>query len=192
MVTCGYMNNRAIWELTEEEARHSPSVFETRDVVRLVPIPLNTLNKMLERPRFGILPSVRAGSGRGSRRLFATPDVYGIALVWWLMQSGLRSRVIGRVLGNITGDPKRPNAVIAAGLLLGKQIDAKVDQLLVMRRDLQSRGSRPPPQTTTVCAASEIQKSSRASEATLILPVGKMLMDLRGRIEQFKPGGGGI
>src|SRR5215472_15220021 len=73
-------------------------IFETRDVLVLTGIPSIYLNKFIEYRSFGIAPSIRKGSGRGSRRLFSIEDVRGIALVWALFRLGLRSKVIGQVL----------------------------------------------------------------------------------------------
>src|SRR5262245_22295598 len=98
-----------------------PYIFESRDVVHLVGIPAPYLNRFIERRSFGIGPSLRPGRGRGSRRLFATNDVFGIAFVWWLFRAGLRSRVIGKVLKNLSRtnipDSTNPAAEIAAYLL---------------------------------------------------------------------------
>jgi len=75
--------------------------FDSNEVCELVGIGPLLLNKFVERKTYGIQPSVRRGKGRGGRRLFGPDDVFGIALVWWLFESGLRSNVIQTVLDQI-------------------------------------------------------------------------------------------
>lgn len=76
--------------------------FDSNEVCDLVGISPLLLNKFVERKTYGIQPSVRRGRGRGGRRLFSLDDVLGIALVWWLFESGLRSNVIQTVLDQIS------------------------------------------------------------------------------------------
>ena len=71
-----------------------PIFLESREVSDVVGIPSTYLNKLIERGKYGIEPSIRSGRGRGSRRLFSEADVYGLALVWWLFEAGLRAEAI--------------------------------------------------------------------------------------------------
>lgn len=87
--------------------------YESADVVELTGIRPIYLNKFVERQLYGIEPSARSGSGRGSRRWFTKEDVYGIALVWWLFEAGLRTEVIKRVLREV-GKSRFPDANRAA------------------------------------------------------------------------------
>jgi hypothetical protein len=176
--------------MTEAEASASPSVFETRDVLRLTGIPSTYLNKFIERGSFGIGPSVRTGRGRGTRRLFANFDIYGIALVWWLFQAGLRSAVIGRVLRDVLPAP-RNLAANAAGILLAKQAQASEPQVLVVTRVLKSgaSGKSKPGQRVAVTGASRVNIGDQRS-STHVIPVGHLLQSLTKRIHKFRPEGG--
>jgi DNA-binding transcriptional MerR regulator len=80
------------------------------------------LNKFVERKTYGIQPSVRSGKGRGGRRLFSPDDALGIALVWWLFESGLRSGVIQVVLDQICR-PTKGVASAAAKKLVEQHIE---------------------------------------------------------------------
>src|SRR3989442_236383 len=61
------------------------------------------------RGRYGLKASAQAGKWRERRRLFSRDDVFGIALVWLLFESGLRSDPIIRILKEIAGT-KQPKA----------------------------------------------------------------------------------
>lgn len=80
--------------------------FESNEVCEVVGIGPILLNKFVERKTYGIEPSVRSGKGRGGRRLFSPDDVFGIALVWWFFESGLRSGVIQEILDQICAPAK--------------------------------------------------------------------------------------
>lgn len=95
--------------------------FDSSEVCELVGIGQLLLNKFVERGTYGIRPSVRSGKGRGGRRLFSRDDVLGIALVWWLFESGLRSNVIQVVLDEIC-HAKNGGAIQAAKRLIEKKI----------------------------------------------------------------------
>jgi hypothetical protein len=95
--------------------------FDSNEVCELVGIRPLLLNKFVERKTYGIQPSVRSGKGRGGRRLFSPDDVFGIALVWWFFESGLRSNVIQIVLDGIC-QAKRARADQAAKRLIEKKI----------------------------------------------------------------------
>ena len=96
---------------------------ESAEVAKIVGIPPIYLNKFVERRKYRIEPSVRSGKGRGSRRLFSEDDVYGIALVWWLFEAGLRSDTIQDVLDQIcrTTKGKRARANDAAKKLFDEE-----------------------------------------------------------------------
>src|SRR5215469_5367253 len=95
------------------------STYDSSEVSKLVGIGPILLNRFVERGMYGIRPSVRSGKGRGGRRLFSPDDVFGIALVWWLFESGLRSNVIQIVLDKIC-DAKTGGADQAAKKLIGE------------------------------------------------------------------------
>jgi len=82
------------------------ATFDSGEVSGLVGIGPLLLNKFVERGSYGIRPSVRSGKGRGGRRLFSIDDLYGVALVWWLFESGLRSGVIENILKQICASAK--------------------------------------------------------------------------------------
>src|SRR5215471_16454936 len=91
-------------------------VFESRDVIKLTRIPATYLNKFIEHNR--IRASIRQGGGRGSRRLFTKDDVLGIALIWALFQTGLRSKVISELLKRASPDESSDGPITALASIL--------------------------------------------------------------------------
>ena len=57
---------------------------------RLVGITPIHLQNFVSRGAYGLRASVQSGKVRAQRRLFSREDVFGIALVWLLFESGLR------------------------------------------------------------------------------------------------------
>src|SRR5437660_253663 len=95
---------------------------------RLVGITPIYLQNFLQRGSYSLRSSVSPGKVRSHRRLFSPDDVYGIALVWLLFESGLRGDPIARVLNDVAGT-KKPDANKAAEALL----DAESDYILILR-----------------------------------------------------------
>jgi len=95
--------------------------YDSSEVCELVGIGPLLLNKFVERGSYGIQPSIRPGKGRGGRRLFGPDDVLGIALVWWLFESGLRSGVIEDVLDDVCR-PAKGTAAEAAKRIRNRSI----------------------------------------------------------------------
>lgn len=108
--------------------------FDSSEVCELVGIGPILLNKFVERRSYGIRPSVRSGKGRGGRRVFSPDDVFGIALVWWMFASGLRSNVIQSVLDEICGT-KNGGAAQAAKRLIERKVEIVRVQTQPKRRD---------------------------------------------------------
>src|SRR5690348_10950340 len=96
--------------------------YDSNEISEVVGIRPLLLNKFVERGTYGIRPSVRTGKGRGGRRLFSPDDALGIALVWWLFESGLRSGVIQVVLDEICR-PTKGVASAAAKKLVEQHIE---------------------------------------------------------------------
>jgi hypothetical protein len=150
------------------------------DIARLVGIQPTLLNKFIQRKKYGIAASVQEGKGHGKERLFAEKDVYGIALVHWLFESGLRSESIQYVLNQICRG-KGSSANDAASTILDHAKD-----ILGIRREPRSGYEEYPAQETrhldTAEAARVIRENAKAS--VLLIPVGRLFANLRERIER--------
>jgi len=148
---------------------------------RLVGITAIYLQNFVSRRLYGLHASVKPGKVRVQRRLFSRDDVFGIALVWLLFESGLRGDPIARVLNDLAGT-KKANANLAAKKLL----DKNAEYLLVIR---EPRGpktpSEKPEQVVKVAGRSELSSVSEQNPAAdlLFIPVGHKFEDIRKRME---------
>jgi hypothetical protein len=113
-----------------------PEVFESREIELFLGMPLNFLNRLVERGLHGIKPSLRSDVKTGGRRWFSTEDVFGIALVYWLFEAGLRAgsgkkrtSVIQNVLDEIVG--KRDATANDAAKRLG---EAQMAMLVIIQQ----------------------------------------------------------
>jgi hypothetical protein len=147
--------------------------FGVTDLAVLVGIQPIQLNKFIERKKYGI---VQAGKGKGTNRRFNEEDVFGIALVWWLFESGLRSETIQFVLNQICGGRLNSKANDAAKLLL----DGGAERLVVTREPRSAPAKQPRQQTQTQNVAQAAQIARETSTASvLIIPVGGLFARLQ-------------
>lgn len=157
---------------------------------RLVGITPVYLQNFLQRGSYGLRSSVSPGKVRSKRRLFSPEDVYGIALVWLLLESGLRGDPIARILKDVART-KTVNANKAAEVL---RSDGS-DYLLVIRtprRPSKSIAKKPDQQVhfmQKVHMASEKALGAFLGEdidrTILILPVGDKFADIHTRLEML-------
>jgi hypothetical protein len=143
------------------------------------------LNKCIERKSYGIEPSIRAGKGRGSRRLFSEDDVFGVALIWWLFESGLRLRTIEYILNRICGRRLNSKASDAARIVLERETE-----MLEIRRwprtfSASARGY-PRQEVTFIDRSRASQFTEEADMASLlVIPVGKLFTNLKESMEKL-------
>jgi len=168
-------------------SREKSSRVDSADISeRLVGITPVYLNNFLQRELFGLKASVQSGKVRAKRRLFSRDDVFGIALVWLLFESGLRTEPIIRVLKDITRSAK-PNANAAAKKLL----DSGAEYLLIVRdprMPTKSPKEKPEQSVQTVPAAQLSDTFERYPASDLLaIPVGNKFADVRKRLGVLFP-----
>jgi len=149
---------------------------------RLVGIAPVYLQNFLQRRSYGLRSSVSPGKVRSQRRLFSTEDVYGIALVWELFESGLRGDPIARILNDVAGTKKADANKAAAKLRAGE-----VAYLLVFRtaRHPSKNISKMPIQkieTVTEEGFARVLKRWPRQSAQVIA-VGEKFADVRKRLD---------
>ena len=134
------------------------------------------------RELFGLTASVQSGKVRKKRRRFSRDDVFGIALVWLLFESGLRTDPIERVLKDVAGT-KKGNANIAAKTLL----ESQADHLLIIRKPripTKTPHDRPEQIVKAVRQSDLGSISERHALADiLVVPVGAKFRDVSKRLE---------
>jgi hypothetical protein len=154
--------------------------FGSMDVAEAVGIQPALVNKFIEREQYGIEASVQSG-GPGKDRIFSEKDVYGIALVHWLFECGLRSETIEFVLNQICGRTES-SANDAAALLIGRQ-----PETLVVAREPRIGFAKHPDQETRLCTSSEAAKLIRddTTRSVLVIPIANFLAPLRVRLKKI-------
>jgi hypothetical protein len=133
------------------------------------------LNKFIERKKYGIVQAGR-GRGKGKERRFGEEDVFGIALLWWLFESGLRSDTIQFVLNQICGGKLKSRASDAARILLDDGIE-----MLVIKREPRTAPAKHPAQKTFLYSrAQAVQLVEGTPTASLLMvPVGNLFARLQ-------------
>jgi hypothetical protein len=152
---------------------------------RLVGITPIYLQNFVSRGLYGLRASAKPGKVRAQRRLFNRDDVFGIALVWLLFESGLRSEPLARVLNDIAGT-KKANANLAAKKLL----QAKSEYLLILRTPrgpTKSPADRPGQETMIISQADAPQPRPWSLGIELLIPVGHKFRDIERRMELLFP-----
>lgn len=123
------------------------------------------------------------------RRLFTRDDVFGIALVWLLCESGLRRAAIDRILNDIART-KKPDANLAARKLLELQAEYLV--ILCQPRGPTKTHAKDPVQETKIVSRSELRKMRAQNPAgvELVVPIGPKFRDIEKRMEILFPSAG--
>ncbi len=149
---------------------------------RLVGITPIYLQNFVSRGLYGLRASVIPGKVRAQRRLFSRDDVFGIALVWLLFESGLRSEPLARVLNEITGT-KKANANLAARKLM----DSQSGYLVITRKPRvpSKTFSEKPEQSVRLVKKSEITATMEhdLTADLLVIPFGPKFEDIQKRLE---------
>jgi len=163
--------------VNQKKDRKAPYPFESVALIDLLGIRPIYLNKIIERNLYAIRPSIRGGRGKGQRRLFSADDVCGIALVWWLFENGLRSKVILKLLRTITKARKADAKAATKKLLQSKS------QILCIHRELKlpnRNRKNVPRQTIAVIRESQIARLVNANQTASIqiIHVGNLFSDL--------------
>ena len=160
-------------------------VFESGDLIDLVGVKPIYLTKFVERRLYGIRPSAKKGKGRGKRRHFRLDDVYGVALVWWLFESGFRSQAIQYILNQIVHS-RKANANTAA-----KKLIETGARLLVIRRkprSVKEQAAQYPRQWVHIMGEREASRliNSDVGVGVQIFPVGNLFSNLKKSIKALK------
>ncbi len=163
-------------------------ILGSSEVSEMVGVSVPLLNKYVARARYGIVASVRSGrTGRGRERLFGEDDVYGIALVHLLFESGLRSDVIQRTVNQVCSKKLNSKANDAARRIMEQDADSLVicrdPRTGVAGKGAELGGPKLPEQTTELYDAKRVaQIATPETGSILIVRVGKVLKELRTKL----------
>jgi hypothetical protein len=156
--------------------------FSSSVVAKLVGITPVYLNALVHRQLYGIGPSISDRHGEIKVRIFSEEDVFGIALVWMLFETGLRTESIRDVLYKLV-ETEEPDATAAADFLR----TSEVDYLGIVREP--SKGKARPKlrvEPTTEEHLNGLVKECVAKYPTaniVLVPVGQKFADVSGKIK---------
>jgi len=138
--------------------------------------------KFAQSGEYGIKPSVSQAAGSGSRRLYDLENVCEIALALRLLETGLRSMVIGKVIRQLRKkrklserlnswgeDPEKSFLAILRTPQTGKPLDEKREQVVEWVGDAQK--------------AEDIRRQNPTSDLILV-PVGSLFEALSRSVEE--------
>jgi len=110
--------------------------FSSSDIAKLVGITPVYLNALIQRKLYGIAASISDRHGEIKVRIFSEEDVFGIALVWMLFESGLRTESIRQILAQVVdSEAPDPDALGAAEFIARSEIS----HLVIIRERAKSR-----------------------------------------------------
>jgi hypothetical protein len=158
-----------------------PKLFESWHLTGfLADIPAPFLNMLLQRKLYGITASVEGRRGDKNSRRFDEETVFGIALVWMLFTSGLRTEPIRQILKDIA-ETTKADAVEAAQVLLQAQVS-----YLVIFRELVNTGDEAGRELKTAGTSfvEDIAKyvTDNPTSSVLTVPVGERFTDIEQRM----------
>lgn len=79
-------------------------LFGTKQVAQILRLPEWRVQSFVEGGRYRMFPTAQVGSGRGSRRLFSSGDVFNIGVANKLVEHGFNPEAVGEALGKIPLD----------------------------------------------------------------------------------------
>jgi hypothetical protein len=89
-----------------------PELYGTRQVAAILDIPEWRVKNFSEGEAYRLPPSVRVGSGRGSRRLYGWADIFRIGLADRLVKCGFTPESVGRAVREIPESLLKPYAAL--------------------------------------------------------------------------------
>jgi hypothetical protein len=142
------------------------------------------LNALVHRELYGIAASISDRHGEIKVRIFSEEDVLGIALVWMLFESGLRTQSIREVLYKLV-ETEEPDANSAAEFLVGSE----VHYLVIIREPSKpKKKARPklqvePTQEEHLNGLVQECVAKHPTANILLVPVGQKFVDVKNKID---------
>ena len=158
-----------------------PTMFFTADIASLLKIPEWRVIKFAMGSEYQITPTHSDAAGSGTRRVYGIEDVCKIALALRLLDAGLSSKAIGRILREL--QRREP---------LSAQLEAKRGRLaylyLVVFRTPKSKIWRGKEEAYFVSSltAAAVDAAERPKDDLLLISVGSMFRVLKHRLIKMR------
>ncbi len=88
-------------EICLRKRRQTRRLFGTKQVAQILDLPEWRVKNFSEGGAYGLPPAQTLGTGRGSRRLYETPDICRIAIANELLNCGFTPEAVGRAVREI-------------------------------------------------------------------------------------------
>ena len=167
-------------------------VFTTEQVTRLLGLTAKKdewrVITFAQGKEYGIKPSISGAAGSGSRRLYDVEDVCQFALALRLLETGLRSKEIGKVLGQL-----RKRRKLSTNLKLGEREARQLYIAIVREPETGKRLGEKRYQWVSFAEPWELEdilrdviakRAKRENCDVIMVPVSLMFLELRQRLEQ--------
>ena len=139
--------------------------------------------KLAQGKEYEITPALSDASGSGTRRLYDLENVCELALALRLLETGLRSKVIGKVLRQL-----RQKGKLSSKLEKGEG-ESGNPYLCIIRTPLtgQLLKKERPQQVAFVTGFGEAKKllAGRPADDLILVPVGSLFLELRERLDRL-------
>lgn len=158
--------------------------FVTSEVAELLRLPVWRVIKFAQGEEYGIRPSIRKASGSGTRRVYDTENVCEFALALRLLETGLRSKAIGKVIRQL-----REKGSLTSKLGVRKE-EASSLYLAIIRtpqtgRPLDAQRHQGVRFILGIEEAEGILKA-RPQDDVIFVPIGSVFLDLKQRLRQME------
>ncbi len=156
--------------------RRKIAVFSTEQVANLLGLDTSDKWRVIKFTMtrdYGISPSVRLPSGSGTRRLYDLEDVLRFALALRLQETGLRSKVIGKVIKQL-------------GSRLSSRLGSKrLEYFLAIVRSPKTGALLSEKRQQKVYRVNGIEEANRKrgqKDDLILIPIGSMFADIKRRL----------
>jgi len=162
--------------------------FSSSDVTAIVGITPIYLNALVHRKLYGIAASISDQHSEMKIRIFSEEDVFGIALVWMLFESGLRTQSIREILLQVV-ETDEPDANTAAEYLSRSE----PAHLVIIREPSKSKKKKTANllvETTLTDNLVDVVENAVAEHRTatiLLVPVGARFAEIENKIKRMYP-----
>ena len=162
------------------------AAISSSDVTAIVGITPIYLNALVHRKLYGIAASISDRHGEMKIRIFSEEDVFGIALVWTLFESGLRTQSIREILLQLV-ETDEPDANATAEYLSR----SGPAHLVIIRQPSKSKKKKTanllvePTLTDDLVDLVENAVAEHPTATILLVPVGARFAEIENKIKRM-------
>ena len=158
--------------------------FVTSEVAKLLRLPEWRVIKFAQGQEYGIRPSIRKASGSGTRRVYDTENVCEFALALRLLETGLRSKAIGKVIRQLRG---KVNLSSKLGV---REEEASSLYLAIIRAPETGKplDEKRRQEVRFILGVEEAQDTLKAQpdDDVIFVPIGTLFLDLKHQLRQME------